>query len=368
MRFRDVKENINTSIARKQNLSGLSDKPQILSMSSPPQDRERRRAATDWDLLWEKFGIATVLVLVWILAVVGTPRFANLDNLASVLRQSAFVGISAVGMTIAILAGTFDLSVGSTQALSAWTAVLVAAHYGVVPAFIAAVLVGGIVGLLNGSLVVLIRIPAFIATLGTMFLISGLTFILTNGQSARFNGKDFVWWGNGQVGGVPVPFIIFLLCALVGIVVLHRTPFGRYVFAVGSNIRAAHIAGVPIGRTVLFVFLAVGLFTGLGAALLGSRLYSAGPGLEPGFELNVIATVVLGGTRLAGGRGSMLGTIAAAILFATLANILNLNHVDAFVQRVAVGLVLLLALSVEGIRQRLVERWSRRQRPTNPAH
>ena len=368
MRSRDVKENINTSIARKQNLSGLSDKPQILSMSSPPQDRERRRAATDWDLLWEKFGIATVLVLVWILAVVGTPRFANLDNLASVLRQSAFVGISAVGMTIAILAGTFDLSVGSTQALSAWTAVLVAAHYGVVPAFIAAVLVGGIVGLLNGSLVVLIRIPAFIATLGTMFLISGLTFILTNGQSARFNGKDFVWWGNGQVGGVPVPFIIFLLCALVGIVVLHRTPFGRYVFAVGSNIRAAHVAGVPIGRTVLFVFLAVGLFTGLGAALLGSRLYSAGPGLEPGFELNVIATVVLGGTRLAGGRGSMLGTIAAAILFATLANILNLNHVDAFVQRVAVGLVLLLALSVEGIRQRLVERWSRRQRPTNPAH
>src|SRR5580704_2157576 len=368
MRFRDVKENINTSIARKQNLSGLSDKPQILSMSSPPQDRERRRAATDWDLLWEKFGIATVLVLVWILAVVGTPRFANLDNLASVLRQSAFVGISAVGMTIAVLAGTFDLSVGSTQALSAWTAVLVASHYGVVPAFIAAVLVGGIVGLLNGSLVVLIRIPAFIATLGTMFLISGLTFILTNGQSARFNGKDFVWWGNGQVGGVPVPFIIFLLCALVGIVVLHRTPFGRYVFAVGSNIRAAHVAGVPIGRTVLFVFLAVGLFTGLGAALLGSRLYSAGPGLEPGFELNVIATVVLGGTRLAGGRGSMFGTIAAAILFATLANILNLNHVDAFVQRVAVGLVLLLALSVEGIRQRLVERWSRRQRPTNPAH
>jgi len=368
MRFRDVKENINTSIARKQNLSGLSDKPQIRSMSSPPHDRERRRAAIDWDLLWEKFGIATVLVLVWILAVVGTPRFANLDNLASVLRQSAFVGISAVGMTIAILAGTFDLSVGSTQALSAWTAVLVAAHYGVVPAFVAAVLVGGIVGLLNGSLVVLIRIPAFIATLGTMFLISGLTFILTNGQSARFNGKDFVWWGNGQVGGVPVPFIIFLLCALVGIVVLHRTPFGRYVFAVGSNIRAAHVAGVPIGRTVLFVFLAVGLFTGLGAALLGSRLYSAGPGLEPGFELNVIATVVLGGTRLAGGRGSMLGTIAAAILFATLANILNLNHVDAFVQRVAVGLVLLLALSVEGIRQRLVERWSRRQRPTNPAH
>jgi ribose/xylose/arabinose/galactoside ABC-type transport system permease subunit len=326
-----------------------------------------RRPGLDWDLLWEKFGIATVLILVWILAAAATPRFANPDNLASVLRQSAFVGIAAVGMTIAIIAGTFDLSVGSTQALSAWTAVSIASHYGVLPAFIAAITVGGLVGLLNGSLVVLVRIPAFIATLGTLFLISGLTFIVTNGQSARFNGKDFVWWGNGLIANIPVPFILFLSCALLGVAILHRTAFGRHVFTIGSNIRAAHVAGVPVGRTLLFVFVVIGLFTGFGAALLGSRLYSAGPGLEPGFELNVIATVVLGGTRLAGGRGSMLGTIAAAILFATLTNVLNLNHVDAFVQRVAVGLVLLLALSVEGIRQRLVEHWNRRQLPTIPS-
>lgn len=319
----------------------------------------------DWDLLWEKFGIATVLAFVWILAALATPRFANLDNLASVLRQSAFVGVAAVGMTIAIIAGTFDLSVGSTQALSAWTAVAIAPHFGALPAFIAAVAVGGTIGLLNGSLVVLVRIPAFIATLGTMFLISGLTFILTNGQTARFNGKDFVWWGNGLIGNIPVPFILFLFCAAIGAFILHRTSFGRYVFTIGSNARAAYVAGVPVGRTILFVFVVVGLFTGLGAALLGSRLYSAGPGLEPGFELNVIATVVLGGTRLAGGRGSMFGTVAAAILFATLSNVLNLNHVDAFVQRVAVGLVLLLALSVEGVRQRLVERWNRRQRPSS---
>jgi ribose transport system permease protein len=317
----------------------------------------------DWDLLWEKFGIATILVVVWILAAIATPRFANPDNLSSVLRQSAFVGVAAVGMTIAIIAGTFDLSVGSTQALSAWTAVTVAPHFGVLPAFIAAVAVGGIVGLLNGSLVVLVRIPAFIATLGTMFLISGLTFILTNGQTARFNGKDFVWWGNGLIGNIPVPFILFLFCAAIGAFTLHRTSFGRYVFTIGSNVRAAHVAGVPVNRTIFLVFVVVGLFTGLGAGLLGSRLYSAGPGLEPGFELNVIATVVLGGTRLAGGRGSMFGTVAAAILFATLSNVLNLNHVDAFVQRVAVGLVLLLALSVEGVRQRLVERWNRSQRP-----
>src|SRR6266436_1595180 len=210
----------------------------------------------DWDLLWEKFGIATVLVVVWILAALATPRFANLDNLASVLRQSAFVGVAAVGMTIAIIAGTFDLSVGSTQALSAWTAVSIAAHFGVLPAFVAAIAVGGIVG-----------------------------------------------WLNGLIGNIPVPFILFLFCASIGAITLHRTSFGRYVFAIGSNVRAAHVAGVPVNRTIFLVFVVVGLFTGLGAALLGSRLYSAGPGLEPGFELNVIATVVLGGTRLAGGRG-----------------------------------------------------------------
>ena len=319
-----------------------------------------RFSRLDWDLLWERFGIAAVTVAVWLIAALSTPGFAREDNLISVLRQSAFVGISAIGMNIAIISGTFDLSVGSMQALCAWVAVSVAKVAGVFPAFVAAVVTGGIVGLCNGSLVALVRIPAFIATLGTMFLVSGVTYIITDGQTARFGAKPFVWWGNGQVVNVPVPFIVFVGCALLGAFVLHRTSFGRFVYAIGSNREAARVAGVPVQRTTMFVFIVVGLFTGLGAMLLGARLYSAGPGLEPGFELNVIATVVLGGTRLAGGRGSMLGIIAAAILFATLANVLNLNHVDAFVQRVVVGLVLLMALSVEGLRQRLAEYWSRR--------
>jgi len=314
----------------------------------------------DWDLLWERFGTAVVTIAIWLIAGLSTPRFANVDNFVSVLRQSAFVGVSAVGMTFAIIAGTFDLSVGSTQALCAWVAVSVAKVAGVFPAFVTAVALGGVIGLCNGSLVALVRIPAFIATLGTMFLINGLTYIVTNGQTARFSGKPFVWWGNAQVMSLPVPFVVFLGCALLGAAILHRTSFGRFIYAIGCNREAANAAGVPVAKTTILVFIVVGLFTGLGAALLGARLYSAGPGLEPGFELNVIATVVLGGTRLAGGRGSMLGTVAAAILFATLANVLNLNHVDAFVQRVVVGLVLLLALSVEGVRQRLAEYWSKR--------
>ena len=218
-----------------------------------------------------------------------------------------------------------------------------------------------VVGAVNGFLVTRIKIPAFIATLGMLFIVRGLSFIISKGgEPVRYSGKSFTWWGNGSLFGIPAPFLIFILCALIGWFVLTRTPFGRYVFSIGTNRNAALVAGVPVTSTTTWIFMVVGIFTGISAFLIGSRLYSAGPGLEPGFELNVISAVVLGGTRLAGGRGSMIGTLAACLLYATMANVLNLLHADAFVQRVAVGLILLLALSIEGIRQRLFERASRR--------
>lgn len=318
-------------------------------------------ANLDWDSVWERFGIAAILILGWILAILFVPKFGRPDNMLNVLRQSAFVGCAAIGMTIAIMSGTFDLSVGSSLALSAYLGLWVARDTQNVPlAMLTAMLVGVGVGVINGLLVTRVKIPAFIATLGMLFIVRGISFIVSNGgEPVRYNGKDFVWWGNGSLFGVPTPFLIFLGCALVGAFILSRTPFGRYVFSIGTNANAAHVAGVPVATTTLGVFITVGLFTGVSAFLIGSRLYSAGPGLEPGFEMNVIAAVVLGGTRLAGGRGSVIGTVAACILYATMGNVLNLIHADAFVQRVAVGMVLLLALSIEGIRQRLFERSSR---------
>lgn len=323
--------------------------------SAAPLPRTR-----DWDVMWERYGMAAVLLVVWALAFAFVPNFSKPDNLFSVLRQSSFVGVAAVGMTIAIIAGTFDLSVGSLLALCAWVAVSVAKAAGVAPAILAALAVGATVGLINGLLVSVVRIPAFIATLGMLFIVRGFTFVITSGAAARFNGKSFVWMGNGSIATVPFPFIMFILAALLGAAILRYTAFGRYVFSIGTNMTAALVAGVPLRLMTTAVFITTGLFTAAAAILVGSRLYSAGPGLEPGYELNVIATVVLGGTRLAGGRGSMLGTVAAAILFATLGNVLNLLHADAFVQRVAVGLVLLVALSIEGVRQRLAERMSRK--------
>jgi ribose/xylose/arabinose/galactoside ABC-type transport system permease subunit len=314
----------------------------------------------DWALMWEKYGIAAVLVISWILAALFVPNFASAANLQNVLRTSSFVGVAAVGMTIAIIAGTFDLSVGSTLALAAVATVWIGARFGVVPSIIAGLLVGITVGAVNGFLVARVRIPAFIATLGMLFVVAGFTLVVAGGGRAfQYNAPKFVWLGNGDLLGIPVPFIIFLICALVGEGILRRTAFGRHVFAVGSNTPAARIAGVPVESVIWRVFIVVGFFTGIAAVLVAARLYSASPGLEPGFELRVIATVVLGGTRLQGGRGGMLGTVAAALLFATLGNVLNLLHADAFWQRVVEGLVLLVALSIEGIRQRVEERMSR---------
>ena len=321
--------------------------------------RSEGRRTRNWALLWEKYGISAVLLGTWIFAVLFTPKFATVDNIENVLRSASFVGVAAVGMTIAIIMGTFDLSVGSNLALCATAAIWTGARFGVIPSIIVGVSVGMFVGTINGVLVSRVRIPAFIATLGMMFVIAGFTLILTGGESYRYSAPNFVWMGNGVVLGLPIPFIVFVICALIGEGVLRFTPFGRYVYATGSNTTAANLAGVPVQRLTGTVFTVVGLFAGIAAVLLGARLYSAGPGLEPGYELRVIATVVLGGTRLAGGRGAMLGTVAAAILFATLGNVLNLFHADAFWQRVVEGLVLLLALSIEGVRQRVEERTSR---------
>jgi ribose transport system permease protein len=319
-------------------------------------------ANLDWDVMWEHFGIAAVLLVGWVLAFAFVPKFSNPENMLNVIRQSAFVGCAAVGMTVAIISGTFDLSIGSTLALSAYLGVMVVAKTTSVPlAMLTSVLTAMAVGVVNGLLVTRIKIPAFIATLGMLFIVRGLSFIISNGgEPVRYNGKAFTWWGNGSFLGVPTPFFVFIICALAGWFVLTHTPFGRYVFSIGTNSNAAKIAGVPVKGATLGIFVVVGLFTGISAFLIGSRLYSAGPGLEPGFELTVISAVVLGGTRLAGGRGSMIGTVAACLLYATMANVLNLFHIDAFVQKVAVGFVLLLALSIEGIRQRLSERASRR--------
>ncbi len=311
-----------------------------------------------WDIVWERYGISTILLLIWLFSAFLVPSFGTLDNFNEILRESSFVGICAVGMTIVILLGSFDLSVGSTLSLCAWLVVMLAGHIPLVWAIAASLLLGAFIGAINGVLISFVRIPAFIVTLGMLYIISGYTYVITGGNGALYAGADFIQLGSGNLLGLPIPFIIFVICTLLAAGLLRYTAFGRHVYATGSNTVAARVAGVPIRRTQFIAFVLVSLFTALAAILLAARLYTAGPDLEPTFELNAIATVVLGGTRLSGGRGSMLGTFAAALLFTTINNVLALLSVNSFVQQVIVGLVLLVALSIEGVRARLALRLS----------
>lgn len=170
----------------------------------------------DWDVLWERYGIATVLLIGWILAILFVPKFSNPDNMLNVIRQSAFIGCAAVGMTIAIISGKFDLSVGSTLALSAYLGVMVAARTEFIPlAMLASLLTGMAVGVVNGQLVTRLKIPAFIATLGMYFIVRGLSFIISKGgQPVRYSGKAFTWWGNGRIFWRPhTVFSFYFMCA-----------------------------------------------------------------------------------------------------------------------------------------------------------
>jgi ABC-type xylose transport system permease subunit len=175
-----------------------------------------------------------VLLAVWVLAAFFTPNFASRDNFLNVLRQGSFVGVAAIGMTIAIISGTFDLSVGTALALVAWISIWVAARAGVAAAIAVGLAVGMLVGLFNGMLVSKVRIPAFVATLGMFYILRGVAFILSEGAPATFNGASFIWMGNGSIGVLPVPFVVMVVCALIGVGVLRLTTFGL-CHATGSN-------------------------------------------------------------------------------------------------------------------------------------
>jgi ribose/xylose/arabinose/galactoside ABC-type transport system permease subunit len=206
-------------------------------------------------------------------------------------------------------------------------------------------------GSLNGIIITKLKIPAFITTLATFFIFRAFAYIYCNGNPVLFQKPWFTVLGNGTLVGLPVPFLIFIGLAIIGTIILRRTPLGRYILAIGNSEKASTISGINIAKIKIIIFGLVGVFTAASAILLSSRLWSANPGMKEGYELEVIAAVVLGGTSLAGGKGSIFNTVIAAIFMATLNTTMNMFHVDSYMQRVMIGFVLLIAFSLTGIRQ-----------------
>jgi ribose/xylose/arabinose/galactoside ABC-type transport system permease subunit len=288
--------------------------------------------------------------------------FFSLGNLVNVALSIAVIGILGVGMTAVILIGGIDLSVGSGLALAGVVAALAAHAAGgdgaggslaaTAAAVMAALAVGVIGGGITGLAVSRLRAPSFLVTLALLSIERGLAFLFSSGQAVSDLPSGFNWLGQGILLGVPVPVWLTAACFGGGWFVLSRTVWGRWIYALGGNESAAWLAGIDTRAVALGTYVANGLLVGLAAVVLTARLGAAVPNAGVGYELDVIAAVVVGGTSLTGGRGNVLGTLAGAVCIGILDNALNLANVDPYLQRVVAGVVILLAVLGERIRSR----------------
>nr|WP_255574314.1 ABC transporter permease [Austwickia sp. TVS 96-490-7B] len=297
-------------------------------------------------------GALVGLAVVCLAMFIATPDFLTAQNLLNVGVQAAVVAVLAFGMTFVIITAGIDLSVGSVAALAAISAGWATTSAGL-PGWMA-LLVGPAVGLLAGAVcglaVAYAKLPAFIATLAMLSIARGLTLVISGGRPVEM--PDAVTWLGADLGPVPVPVLILILAALITAFVLRRTVFGLSLFAVGGNEEAARLAGLPVARLTASVYALSGLFAGIAGLVLAGRLASAQPQAASGYELDAIASVVIGGASLSGGTGKASGTLVGALVLAVIRNGLNLLNVTAFWQQVVIGLVIALAVGFDVIRQR----------------
>ena len=300
-------------------------------------------------LLGARKALSSLSILLWLVVLglvfaVLTPDFLTGPNLLNVAKQSSVYGIVAIGMTFVIITGGIDLSVGSLISFcGAVLGVVWQQTENIFVAGLACLAAGLLAGLISGLLVGRAGLPPFIATFGMMGVGAGLAFVLAPTTIGGFpRGFDFL--GSGHIGGVPVPAILMLVLGLIAQYFLSRTRFGLRVLAIGGNEQSARLTGVDIARYKTLVYVISGLLCGLGALVLCARLRSAYPGAGQGYELNVIAATVIGGIDLMGGRGSVIGAIAGALLIGVIQNGLNLLGVAPFMQQIATGLLIVIAV------------------------
>ncbi|MBX3567105.1 MAG: ABC transporter permease [Rhizobiaceae bacterium] len=287
------------------------------------------------------------LVAISVLMSLASDNFLQFSNLMNVMRQVSIIGIIAIGMTCVILTGGIDLSVGSVVALTGTImAGLMVGGLDPALALLAGLGVGVGFGVLNGALVAFGGMPPIIVTLATMGMARGFALMYSGGYPISGLPGWMSWFGSGRIVGIPVPVLIMLAVYLLAWVVLERTSFGRHVYAIGGNERATRLSGVKVDRVKLFVYAISGLTTAVAAVVMTSRLMSGQPSAGVGFELDAIAAVVLGGTSIMGGRGSIIGTLIGVILLGILNNGLNLMGVDPYVQGVIKGAIILLAIYI----------------------
>ena len=301
------------------------------------------------------FGLTllALLVLLWIVLSVATPSFASSNNLANLLRQGSMIAIMAVGQTFVIITGGIDLSVGAVVGFATViVAMMINAGFPIWVAILATLLVGVAIGLFHGFGIVKMGLPPFIITLATLTSLRGIGLLMTNGNSININSDTFTAFSRNSFIGIPNLFWMVILVGIPAYIFLHHSRWGRYLFSVGSNAEASRLSGVNVQRTIYMAYTLSGLCAAFVGVLLAARIGIGNPTQAEGWELQAIASSVIGGTSLFGAVGSVHGPLLGAFILATINNGANLLNVNSFWQRIITGALIIIIVYFDGLRRR----------------
>ncbi|QKD01829.1 ABC transporter permease [Mesorhizobium loti] len=301
------------------------------------------------------FGLTllALLVLLWIILSLATPSFASGNNIANLLRQGSMIAIMAVGQTFVIITGGIDLSVGAVVGFATViVALLINAGVPIWLAILATLLVGVAIGMFHGFGIVKMGLPPFIITLATLTSLRGIGLLMTNGNSININSDSFTAFSRNSFIGIPNLFWMVILVGIPAYVFLHHSRWGRYLFSVGSNAEASRLSGVNVQRTIYMAYTLSGLCAAFVGVLLAARIGIGNPTQAEGWELQAIASSVIGGTSLFGAVGSVHGPLLGAFILATINNGANLLNVNSFWQRIITGALIIIIVYFDGLRRR----------------
>ncbi|HCD45984.1 MAG TPA: ribose ABC transporter permease [Lachnoclostridium sp.] len=299
---------------------------------------------------FREYGVVIGFILLCVVISFATPAFATHKNILNLLRQSSIIGIIATGMTFVIISGSFDISVGAVAALSgAVTMKLITMGNGVPVAIavLAALGISAVVGLINGIAVAKINVPSLIATMAMVSVVKGAMLMFTGGYPITRTIPVLDTIGNGYVAGIPIPVIIFAAAVAIAFVLLTKTRFGRYVYSVGGNEEASKLNGINVDSYKIKVFVINAVLAALAGIVLVGRMGTASPVAGDGYDMDAIASVVIGGTSVAGGSGSVLKTVIGVLLMSVINNSFNLLGVDMYFQYIFKGLIILIAVGAD---------------------
>jgi inositol transport system permease protein len=331
--------------------------------ATPEQVLEREKKSTRWIAILEKFGVLIFLLLLTLFFTYQNERFLSVRNVFNILADVSIYGIMAVGMTFVILTAGIDLSVGSLLAFCSMCGAAAIkgtseSRYTVgdphafggfswLVALLICLLIGTAAGYIQGKASTKLHVPPFVVTLGGMTVWRGGTLVVAGGSPISGFDPAYRWWGSGQVFGIPVPVVVFFFVVVAGYILLRYTRYGCQVYAVGGNLEAARLSGLRVDRVLTSVYVIMGLLAGLAGFILSARLSSAEAVAGEGYELRVIASVVIGGTSLFGGLGGIAGTVVGTVLIGVLLNGLVIMNVNPYYQQVIIGIIIVLAVAFD---------------------